>query len=657
MFSSSFAALVGSGFYCSLLAAALLPSVAARFASIHFSRVTQCGNFTVSFAGGKAPAALPLTLSVLPLNSTPVFIPLPIDAWNSTTKTGAAITFLPFTAGTEFIASLDDANGLGTALVSDILVIDPAESDDTSCLDTNPAPFVPRYAVNAPLRQCESFDVEYDPNTAADSPTVRAFVPKGKSFPVNQTVAAISATGTDNYLMDVPRDSTVVLMFKDSNGYAETTGTMPVLGDVNSDDSCVPTNPLSSAAILDYNADQPHARVTTKITVIIIAVCVGVVALVALVMIIWCIRSRRRTKRANSFSKVSSRDPEKQMIQSQTGPRPLLLQSTLSPVTSPVSPADSAYIHGAPQQFVRDPPYIRMGSALVTPTSPDPNDPFGEQASGSILGPLSASARTSLKSRPLGSTALGNVAGGSSTLALQNSMSYSPAVRSSGLRRSSTFDMIPGTSPYWGGRLAVTPDNSLASNPSSLLRRQASFASARTARTGSVSSVEIDRILEMATIYGAQDILPDMPQPVHTAPATLRQSAYMAGRESRRTSAALTGSPYSSPAHSRNNSATAGAPEPASALSHSGSQTSLRMLRAYREPPLATLPSSPLNSPGIRPSLDMDGAGRASQLQSQQPHQSTLARAVSTRTMQSVYSEDGSGLEGFSMLQPPPRRR
>ena len=265
MFSSSSAALVGFGF--SLLAAALAPAADAKFASIQFSTVKQCGNFSVTFQGGKAPAALPLSLSVLPVNGTPIFIPLPFDAWNSTSQTGAAITFLPLPEGTEFLASLDDANGVGTALVSDVLVIDKSPHDDVSCLAPVPTPFVPRYSVRGLLRQCESFSVGYDPaQPALDSPAVRAFVPNGPSFPVNETEteASNSTAGADTYTMDVPHDSMVVLMFQDQNGVAETTPTLPVLGDINSDTSCIPTNPLSNAAMLDYDGDQPQKRVTTK---------------------------------------------------------------------------------------------------------------------------------------------------------------------------------------------------------------------------------------------------------------------------------------------------------------------------------------------------------------------------------------------------------
>ena len=203
----------------------------------------------------------------------------------------------------------------------------------------------------------------------------------------------------------------------------------------------------------------------------------------------------------------------------------------------------------------------------------------------------------------------------------------------------------------------MTPDNSLASNADSILRRQR--ASAGT--TASVSSVEIDRILEMATIYSAAGDLPELPQPqpAVTAPATLRSSAYMAGRESRRQSVSFSlSSPVgSSPTHSRNNSSGA---QTALSLSHSASHSTLRLNRAFREPPLAPLPSSPLPSPGGgRPSFsfDMDRASRVLPRAGPAP----IARNVTASTRGSVYSQpdaDGGDADvdfnGFAMLQPPP---
>ena len=265
MFSLS-PALVGFGFSSASFAAlaiALLPQAAARFASITFSPVDQCGNFTIQFAGGSAPSALPLTLTILPLNGTPIAITLPLDVWNSTTQTGAAITFLPYPANTQFIASLDDANGQGAAVVSDVLVINPSDSADTSCLPTNSAPFAPQYALNGSLSQCKSFAVDFDASQHISSPTIRAFVPKGASFPVRETEANTTG-GVDTYLMDVPRDSLVLLQFTDSNSnHSETTSLLPVLGDINSDTSCIPTNPLATATSLEMS-NGSNERVTPK---------------------------------------------------------------------------------------------------------------------------------------------------------------------------------------------------------------------------------------------------------------------------------------------------------------------------------------------------------------------------------------------------------
>ncbi|KAI0357342.1 hypothetical protein OH77DRAFT_93430 [Trametes cingulata] len=653
MFSSSSAALVGFGFSPSFLFAALALaaaplSAAARFASISFSEVKQCGNFTVNFVGGKAPAALPLTLSILPLNGTPVFITLPDDAWNATTETGSAINFLPLPAGTEFIASLDDAKGEGTALVSDVLVIDPSDTDDTSCLPTNPAPFVPRYHVDGTLNQCESFNVAYDAAQGVPPPsTVRGFIPKGASFPVNESSPSNETAGVESYVMDAQRGSQVVFLFQDGNGYSESTAPMPIFGNVESSSMCIPMSSLNNASSLESMSSTEH--VTPKIAVIVIAVCGGVVAIVAVAMVTWYVIHRRRV-RAQKFTKLdeaqspSARDPEKQQQSQQDArrisPPPQIVTSVN---TSPISPVNSNY--GELTQYLRNPAY----TTLVTPTSPDPKDPFGEQNTGSLLGSLSA--RESLTAKtPLGATALGrNGATLSPTNGTRNvSATYSAAARSSTLDPST--QPMAGTSPYYG-RLALTPDNSLASNAGSILRRPTS-----TQTSTSVSSQEIDHILEMATIYGANE-LPDLPRPVVTAPGTLRTSAYMAGRESRRTSAAF--SPRQSPTPTRMSPTLARSDS--QTLNHSASQSTLRLDR-FRGPPLAPLPSSPLPSPSARPSFDAagvlvrDSSSGVLQVPRPPPQAAALGRSISSATRDSVYTEDGEdGLDGFAMLQPPNR--
>lgn len=386
-----------------------------------------------------------------------------------------------------------------------------------------------------------------------------------------------------------------------------------------------------------------------------IAVCAGVVAIVATAMVTWYIIHRRRA-RARKFTKLDEApsptgtgpDPEKQQqgMRRVGSPPPRIVTSVN---TSPISPVDPRYEELT--RYLRNPPYTSM---VVTPTSPDGRDPFNEQGmGGSLLGSLSA--RESLSARDaLGATALGNN-GSSPSLTLPR-IRETPSVAYSAAARSSVFDPttghMPGTSPYFG-RMAITPDNSLASV--SVLRRT---VSAQT--TTSVSSQEIDHILEMATIYGGANDLPDMPRPAVTARATLRSSAYMAGRESRRESGVFSArqSPTDSPTapilplHGRAGSL---------ALSHSTSQSTLRLNR-FREPPLAMLPSSPLPSPSARPSFDIDGvvvrdsrSGAAVSQVPRVPLRAALNRNTSSATRASVYSMDDDGLADFAMLQAPTR--
>ena len=155
------------------------PQVVLSFNSISFSAVQQCGNFSVQFSGGKLPTSLPLVLTVVPFNLTPISIEISSSSWNSVTLSGAAFTFLPFPADTQFVASLDDSNGIGTGPVSDIIRID--SSGNSSCLSNNTPP--PRYTISDSLSQCEDFYVKYDPTVVDSAPVVRAFVPKGPAPP------------------------------------------------------------------------------------------------------------------------------------------------------------------------------------------------------------------------------------------------------------------------------------------------------------------------------------------------------------------------------------------------------------------------------------------------------------------------------------------
>lgn len=212
------------------------PQVVLSFNSISFSTVQQCGNFSVKFSGGKLPASLPLLLTVVPFNFTPIAIEIPTFNWNNTTLTGAAVTFLPFPADAQFVASLDDANGIGTGPVSDIMRID--SSSDSSCLSSGPTPA--RYELSDSPTQCRDFHVAYDPTVVDEAPEVRAFVPKGPSVFLNQDVPG-SAVGSAAYSMAAAQGEQVVLMFSDDTGFKQTTDLLVVGGNSSSPTNCLPS--------------------------------------------------------------------------------------------------------------------------------------------------------------------------------------------------------------------------------------------------------------------------------------------------------------------------------------------------------------------------------------------------------------------------------
>ena len=219
------------------------PHSAFAFDSITFSRVQQCGNFTVQFAGGQPPTALPLTLVVVPFNLTPILFQVPNSNWNDTTLTGAAITFLPFPAGTDFVAALIDADGADAGPVSSIITVDDSADDDadksrTACLAAeNNAPGAERYSVSGAVSQCAPFDVVYNASAVSAPPAIRAFVPGNASTIVN--AAPGGQAGCAKYLMDVPAGQEVVLTFMDNSGYHQATGPLLVQGDEQSPRDCL----------------------------------------------------------------------------------------------------------------------------------------------------------------------------------------------------------------------------------------------------------------------------------------------------------------------------------------------------------------------------------------------------------------------------------
>lgn len=222
----------------SFLLLLFLLSSATAFEAIRFSSIQQCGPFNVTFSGTQ-PAALPLTLTVVPFDSSavPLSIPLPNPEWDSEMSTGVAITFLPYPAGTTFVASLDDANGQSTGFASDIIKI--LQSDNTSCVSTLTQ--TQTYTPEPPFSQCQPFTVTFDP-TQVTPPTVRSFTPNGLALLLNQTLVPTDPS-TSSFTMVAFRGQPVILLLRDGSDRLQSTNLFTVTGDVTSSNNCLPDPP------------------------------------------------------------------------------------------------------------------------------------------------------------------------------------------------------------------------------------------------------------------------------------------------------------------------------------------------------------------------------------------------------------------------------
>lgn len=254
---------------------ALTQDVFCSFFSVSFSQVKQCGSFTVNFTGvpGSTPPALPLTLTIVPFNSNPILIPIPFGNWDNTTFKGTAeITFLPFDDGTQFVASLDDANGEGMGLVSDVIGV--MQSSDSSCLPFsqggnnghggggNKGAKTDFYDFRGDFSQCSTFNVTFDPTDDIQAPTIRAFLPRSFAFPINAT--RLNSSGNQEYMLDVFHGFQAVLLLDDGVGHAETSGLFTTGGDISSPKDCFPFDTVNQTTQVSAADTTTQTAVMSK---------------------------------------------------------------------------------------------------------------------------------------------------------------------------------------------------------------------------------------------------------------------------------------------------------------------------------------------------------------------------------------------------------
>jgi hypothetical protein len=210
------------------------------FDLVAYSPIRQCDPFNVSFYGGQPPA-LPLTLTVVPFNSTPLSFTIPESSWDNATNSGSYATSLPLPAGVALMASLDDAAGNGAALVSEVIQIQP--SNDTSCISTEMAVPTPFQLVDSTVSQCTPFTVSRNSSSLANHLSVRAFVPTALSSSLQMVEFHTSqAIDTFTYIMSVAQGFQVVLLFDDGQGNRQVTDLLSVMGGESSPSGCLSAN-------------------------------------------------------------------------------------------------------------------------------------------------------------------------------------------------------------------------------------------------------------------------------------------------------------------------------------------------------------------------------------------------------------------------------
>lgn len=200
--------------------------------SVTFADVVQCGVANVSFTSDElaAVAAGSAVLTILPFDSYAISIPIPLPSANAK---GVSVSFVPLSAGTSFVSSLEDGHGNNVGNVSEIIRILSFPNDATSCL-----PAVSRssrrFALHTQPAQCQNFTVSF--NGTEDPPSVWLLPPGAPAYKL-RNVDVAPGQGKATFIMAAQRDTEAVLLFTDASGYRETSNLFSIGG--SADTSCL----------------------------------------------------------------------------------------------------------------------------------------------------------------------------------------------------------------------------------------------------------------------------------------------------------------------------------------------------------------------------------------------------------------------------------
>ncbi|KAH9920469.1 uncharacterized protein B0H18DRAFT_957056 [Fomitopsis serialis] len=532
-----------------LLVLALGPQPALSvFDFVTFSSALQCAPFTVQFSGGSAPTSWPPQLTIVPFNSTPISIRLFDAAFNDTTATGHATTFLPLSQGTQFLASLDDGNGASAGPVSEVLTT--GASNFTRCLKSNDDVTTNAFSVTSNVSQCQPFTVNYG---TADAPSIRAFIPGKLAFTINQTKDD-DATNTASYLMDAARGTDLALVI--SNGSVEaTSGLLTVGGNARSSVNvgirrllgieelysiAVEVSLVTIPMLAAHNPSVLFFHLCRGAIIAIAASSGAVIGTIVVAMGIWIFCSRRKVKAAARAASLeagtSSVPPDANMTEKPPSLAPAGSMPTNASWDFQMQTSWGSSRSKSTDNVQRNPLYTDPNLWLSSPT-----------ASSALAGLSKASSPVSAR-LPSSSFSLAGVLPTARLASASAFRRTPPASASAGSIRSQTASRTQRhsrshtQSSAWGSRHASS------SSP----RSPASLAP-------TISTIDIEHILDMSARYAPSSS--DARDP--TPPLPLRQSLYAPRRDSIRNSAYyaaqfpdLNGFGAARKAHSREGSAT-----------------------------------------------------------------------------------------------------
>ncbi|KAJ3867492.1 hypothetical protein EV359DRAFT_78549 [Lentinula novae-zelandiae] len=339
--------------YWLLIFLSLGPQAALCSLKLNISEITECEPVFVSFRGhfNTSLQQVPLSLQILPFNSTPSLIPLPSYAANST---GVNVTFLPIPANTEFVATLVSPSGSSISSVSDVFEVSASSPQNTACIPRNT--FIPEYKILNPANfsQCKNFTVSY---SGLSPPVVELFNPRGSAYPLN---LSSFTNNTATYNLAAIRQSQVMLNFISTDGgQNQTSPLMTVQGDAFSSTSCFPTSNHTDQNASKSKSDTGKSSGISKGTIIGLSVGLGAIVILAIPMVWLVIRERRRRKQIATRIEFDGSRMERQ---------PSQYLPTINEKGPPPPPPFFGYPGYTEGQYVRDPMYV---SEKYSPTISD----------------------------------------------------------------------------------------------------------------------------------------------------------------------------------------------------------------------------------------------------------------------------------------------